>query len=357
MEHTANHTQANAPALMPDTLDPALSRHPGFTRMFKPGHMTLGLMHPLESYAGSVATMQGQIPLAQRAEALGFAALWLRDVPLHDPYFGDAGQIYDTWVYAGWLAAQTRTVSIATGAVVLPLRHPLHVAKAAASIDQLSQGRLVLGVASGDRPLEYPAFNADFDTRGERFRDSLAYLHDALEHSFPVIDSPLGRMAGDIDLLPKPYAARIPILITGASRQSPQWLAGHADGWLQYFRPPEQIARLLSLSRGLAQEQRPGIFVPYTQGFGLDLAADPDALPRPIHNGLAVGRHWLGDFLEHLRELGVNHVLFGLKYGHRPADEVIDELGEHIVPRFAVHAAQPPNTQTLNAPHRGNGQD
>ncbi len=337
MEHTQNPLQTNAPPHAPTALDPVLSRHPGFRRMFAPGTLTLGLMHPLETYSGSVATMQEQIPLAQKAEHWGFAALWLRDVPLHDPYFGDAGQIYDTWVYLGWLAAQTRTVALATGAVVLPLRHPLHVAKAAASIDQLSQGRFVMGVASGDRPLEYPAFDADFDSRGERFRESLTYLHAALEHSFPVIDNPLGHMAGDVDLLPKPYAGRIPILVTGASRQSAQWIAGHADGWLQYFRPPEQVARLLALSRGLAQEQRPDIFVPYAQGFGLDLDADPSAPPRPIHNGLNVGRDWLRAFLLHLQDLGVNHLFFGLKYGRRPASDVIDELGEHILPHFPAH--------------------
>ncbi len=337
MEPTQNQTQTAPPLPVPGTLDPVLSRHPGFRRMFAPGKLTLGLMHPLEAYSGSVATMANQIPLAQKAEALGFAALWLRDVPLHDPYFGDAGQIYDTWVYLGWLAAHTQSVTLATGAVVLPLRHPLHVAKAAASVDQLSGGRLVLGVASGDRPLEYPAFQADFDSRGERFRQSLEYLHAALENHFPAINNPLGHMAGDVDLLPKPYAGRIPILVTGASRQSAAWIAAHADGWLQYFRPPEQIARLLALSRGLAQEQRPGLFLPYTQGFGLDLDADPSALPRPIHNGLNVGRDWLREFLGHLQELGVNHVLFGLKYGHRPAGDVIDELGEHIVPHFPAH--------------------
>lgn len=338
MEHTTTPLTTSVPGDAPQTLDPALARHPGFRRMFAPTRMTLGLMHPLESYEGSLATMLGQIPLAQLAEALGFAALWLRDVPLHDPYFGDAGQVYDTWVYLGWLAAHTRTVALATGAVVLPLRHPLHVAKAAASVDQLSGGRMVLGVASGDRPLEYPAFHADFDSRGERFRQSLDYLHEALEGRFPKIDNPLGQMAGDVDLLPKPYAARLPVLVTGASRQSAQWIATHADGWLQYFRPPEQIARLLALSRGLAREHRPNVFVPYTQGFGLDLDPDPSALPRAIHNGLSVGRDWLRDYLLHLQALGVNHVLFGLKYGRRPADEVIDELGEHIVPHFPAHA-------------------
>ena len=70
-------------------------------------------------------------------------------MPLRDPSFGDIGQVYDPWVYLGWIAAQTRTIALATGSIILPLRHPLHTAKASASIDQLSGGRFVLGVASG----------------------------------------------------------------------------------------------------------------------------------------------------------------------------------------------------------------
>jgi alkanesulfonate monooxygenase SsuD/methylene tetrahydromethanopterin reductase-like flavin-dependent oxidoreductase (luciferase family) len=54
---------------------------------------------------------------------------------------------------------------------VLPLRHPLHTAKAAASIDQLTGGRLVLGIASGDCPVEFPAFGVDRESRGALFRE------------------------------------------------------------------------------------------------------------------------------------------------------------------------------------------
>src|SRR6476661_4405157 len=133
----------------------------GFRRMFAPGRLTLGVFFPIEAFRGDVPTMQGQERLARRAEELGFAALWVRDVPLRDPSFGDVGQVYDPWVYLGWIAAQTRTIALATGSIILPLRHPLHTAKEAASVDQLSGGRFVLGVASGDRAVEFPAFGVD----------------------------------------------------------------------------------------------------------------------------------------------------------------------------------------------------
>ena len=113
--------------------------------MFAPSRLTLGVFFPIEAFAGDRPTMREQIPLARRAEELGFAALWFRDVPLRDPSFGDVGQVFDPWVYLGYVAGQTKDIALATGAIVLPLRHPLHTAKAAASVDQLSGGRLLLG--------------------------------------------------------------------------------------------------------------------------------------------------------------------------------------------------------------------
>ena len=68
------------------------------------------------------------------------------------------------------MAGQTESIALFPAAIVLPLRHPLHTAKAAASIDRLTGGRLVLGIASGDRPVEFPAFGVNRDDRGAMFR-------------------------------------------------------------------------------------------------------------------------------------------------------------------------------------------
>lgn len=154
------------------------------------------------------------------AEELGFAAVWLRDVPFNVPSFGDTGQVYDPFVYLGLLAGQTSRIALGVASVVLPLRHPSHVAKAAASVDQLSGGRLILGVASGDRTEEYPALNASFSDRGTRFRDSFDYIERMHEHT-PAFANGCGHLDGDIDMLPKPVAGKLPLLITGASQQDP----------------------------------------------------------------------------------------------------------------------------------------
>ncbi|MEC7133027.1 MAG: LLM class flavin-dependent oxidoreductase, partial [Pseudomonadota bacterium] len=95
----------------------------------------------------------------QLADKLGFKAAWVRDVPVYDPSFGDAAQVFETFTYLGYLAGITDNILLGTAAVVLPLRQPLLVKKAAATVQQLSNDRLILGVASGDRPVEYPLFD------------------------------------------------------------------------------------------------------------------------------------------------------------------------------------------------------
>ncbi|MEM8861742.1 MAG: LLM class flavin-dependent oxidoreductase, partial [Chloroflexota bacterium] len=132
----------------------------GYNHVFKPNRLTLGLTVPIEQYPDSpVPSMEQHVERVQLAEELGFSAVWLRDVPFNVPSFGDAGQTFDPFVYLGLLAGQTKKIALGTASIILPLRHPAHVAKAAASADALSNGRLIFGVASGDRPQEYPALN------------------------------------------------------------------------------------------------------------------------------------------------------------------------------------------------------
>lgn len=301
----------------------------GFAHMFHPGKLTLGIFFPIESFAGDMPSMQRQEALARRAEALGFSALWFRDVPLRDPSFGDVGQIFDPWVYLAWIAAHTQTITLATGAVVLPLRHPIHVAKAAASLDQLSGGRLVLGVATGDRLIEFPAFGVDPATRGSRFEDAITVIRKVLTTEFPVFESRFGSViAGDV--IPKPLGA-LPILVVGSATQTLDWIARKSDGWITYPRPVEQQCALALTWK--ASVARAGFgFKPFAQSLYVDLSSSPGDLPQPIHLGFRSGRNALVEHLIALRRFGVNHVALNLKYGRRPAAEVLEEIGQEVLP-------------------------
>lgn len=311
----------------------------GYRRMFQAHRLTLGLFFPLESYRGDIPDMQYQESLAREVEKFGFAAVWFRDVPLRDPSFGDTGQVFDPWVYLSWIAAHTFDIALATGSIVMPLRHPLHTAKAAASIEQLSNGRLVLGVASGDRPVEFPAFAIPAGDRAALFRQQIEVLEKALYQPFPQFKNSFGMLSGHADTLPK-LARRLPLLTTGYSQQNIEWIAQHSDGWLSYPRPIAQQQRLIEQWRTTLQAStRSQPFKPFAQSLYIDLLTDPSAPLSPIHLGFRGGRSALLGFLEQLQQIGVNHVALNLKYGSRPASEVIQELAEEILPYFPSHRA------------------
>lgn len=152
-------------------------QHSAYQRIFAPNQMTLGLFTPLESHRG-IPSLNPHYDLIEQVDHLGFGAIWVRDVPLYSSNFGDAGQIFDPWSYLGAIAARTQHIALGTAAIVLPLRHPLHTAKAAASIDRLSEGRLILGVATGDRPIEFPIFDINYNDRGQTFRSAVTSMRE-----------------------------------------------------------------------------------------------------------------------------------------------------------------------------------
>lgn len=296
------------------------------------GKLSIGLVFPIESYTGSVPRMENQEKLARRAEELGFKALWFRDVPFNDPSFGDAGQIFDPWVYMTHIMNCTEEITLASGSIILPLRHPVHTAKSLFSLQYLSNGRIVLGVASGDRPSEYPAFNRDLTKKGELFRDSFSYLK-SLEKDYPVYESVhYGQLNGNIDLLPK-TTFKTPMLVTGYSGQSLDWIAENSDGWL-YYPKDFRFLRQTMENWNRALNESGLSWKPYMQSLYIDLVNDKSTKPVPIHLGFRARPDYLTQHLKMLESYGVNHVILNLKYGSRPVEYVLEELGESVLLHF-----------------------
>lgn len=306
-----------------------------YNTVFRPGKLSLGIVVPIESYANSpVPQLDRHIERVQKAESLGFSAVWLRDVPFNVPSFGDAGQVFDPFVYLGALAATTSTIALGIASIVLPLRHPAHVAKAAASVDQLSKGRLLLGVASGDRPDEYPALGIRFSDRGARFRESVAYIA-AMAQDHPRLDNSHGALSGAIDMLPKPYSGRIPILITGGSQQSPEWTAGNGDGWMTY--PRSVAAQRQTIAEYRARVSEAGSEnKPVMQSLYVDLQENPNAPIRPIHLGFQSGINSLRSYLRELQRVGVNHVALNLRFNQANVETTLERLASELFNEFST---------------------
>ena len=316
-------------AFRPDTAFEPINR--AFATVFRSGRLSLGLVVPIEAYPDSpVPDMSRHLARAQLAENLGFSAIWLRDVPFNVPSFGDAGQVFDPFVYLGYLAARTDRIALGVASIILPLRHPAHVAKAAASADALSGGRLILGVASGDRPQEYPALGVDYQTRGVRFRESFDYIRQ-MAQDYPDVSGPLGSVRG-MDLLPKPPGSRLPMLVTGGSQQDPGWTARHADGWMTYPQDAAAQTRVVEAWRRRVGPDEPP--KPVMQPLYIDLLSDDDAPPQPLHLGFRSGINALRNYLSALEKAGINHVALNLRFNRTDVEETLARIARDLLPDF-----------------------
>lgn len=320
-----------------DTSASGLDSHPGYRRVFREDALTVGLILPLETHPHSPQpTMRDHIAMARRAEEMGIAALWARDIPFYDPAYGDVGQIFDPLIYIAHLAAATRNITLGTAGVVLPLREPMLLAKQINSLDQLTDGRVVIGMSSGDRPSEFPVFGIDFETRGERFRDAFGVFRNVSESAFPQFNSTrFGRSEGSLDMLPKPPFGRTPAIAVGRAQQSLEWIAENMDGYLGFAPDPEALNEFANAWRDLTRAASIGKHgKPLAFGGFLYLHENPDYAFRRIRGGFAAGSRALRDFLERARDAGVNHVALNPKVTPRPYAEILDELGSVVLPAF-----------------------
>lgn len=110
-------------------------------------------------------------------------------------------------------------------------------------------------------------------------------------------------------------------------------------GWITYLRPLDFQEELIRQWHNTVEAASPGTFKPFALLYKIDLVADPDVSPTPIHNGHRLGRSWLMRHLEALERAGANQVPLNLKFESRPVEAVLDELATYIVPRFPALGA------------------
>ncbi|MFF8600764.1 TIGR03619 family F420-dependent LLM class oxidoreductase [Streptomyces sp. NPDC015232] len=158
---------------------------------------------------------------------------------------------YDPVATLSFLAAATRRVRLLSHVAVVGLRHPLVTAKAYATLDHLSGGRLVLGVGAGHVAEEFAAVGADFEGRGGVLDETIDALRAALgPEEYPEHAGP--RFAfRDLGQRPRPAQDRVPVWVGGSSPAAVRRAALKGDGWLPQGDPrdrlPGQIARLRRL--------------------------------------------------------------------------------------------------------------
>lgn len=174
--------------------------------------------------------------MAQTAEASGFDACYVTDHPFPtDTWMADGGHhTLDPWVALSFAAAATTKLRLQTNICVLAYRNPFLTAKAAASLDQLSGGRLILGVAAGYLRGEFEALGADFDNRNALTDEAIVAMKRAWsEEGF--VGQGTGWEARGNTMLPQPIQKpHPPIWVGGNSKLAIRRAVDHAEGWIPF---------------------------------------------------------------------------------------------------------------------------
>jgi probable F420-dependent oxidoreductase len=238
---------------------------------------------------------------ARAAEEAGLAHLWVQDhlAIAPDDAAGSGGRYLDPLGALAWLAGHTQRIGLGTGVLNLPYRPPLPTAKAIATVQELSGGRLRLGVGVGWMEAEFRALGVPRRERGARTDAALAFLHRAFASDV------VTENGQDFLFLPRP--ARPPIYVGGSGEHALRRAVAWGDGWFPMGGEPDQLAAARVRLRELAGEA--GRAEPEIIAFAAFDAREPERAR---------------DRVAALREAGVARVVAGARY----ADA--DEFTRHV---------------------------
>jgi len=236
--------------------------------------------------------------LAAQAEAGGFESVWVPDhlvfpeiMPASYLYTGSGEPpipsttaVYDPWVLLGAIASVTETIRLGTNVYVLPLRHPIAVARSVLTVDRISRGRVTLGAGVGWLKEEFGIVGLDAATRGKRTDEMIGLLRRlwterVIEHHGDHYD------IAPVYFEPKPFQRPIPIEIGGSSPAALRRAGRLGDGWIEIGRRDRDdlAAKLQIVHAERAAAGRAD------QPFLVTAGIDADATPEEVADLAALG--------------------------------------------------------------------
>jgi len=306
--------------------------------------MQLGVFLPISGRAAGPETLR---EAAQSAEAQGFDAVWSADrvvtpgqIATPYPYVEDHEFIVppdrpflDSLTCLAFLAGCTERVTLGVSVLVLPYRHPLYWARVAASIEQLSQGRLIMGVGVGWMEEEFAALGVPFKERGRRTDEQLEivarlWAEERVSHrgGFYPFD--------DLAFYPKPMrGGRIPIWVGGEGAAAQRRAAKYGDAWFPYFvetTPAELRAGRENVRRLAAAAGRDPEAVRLTCCRPIEVTRGPVA---PDERRLRGSPEQLVEALQAYRALGVHHLALQFMVPRWPDRvEQVERFAREVLP-------------------------
>jgi probable F420-dependent oxidoreductase len=298
--------------------------------------MKVGVVMPIGPQEGTdvVHGWEATRLAALATEEAGFDSAWVYDHLLFrfgtDPTQG----IHEAWTILSAMAAITSRVELGILVLAMPFRSPALLAKMAATLEEVSGGRLILGVGCGWHEPEFDAFGFPFDHRVGRFAEALEIMVAAVR-SGKANFAGRWHQAREVEILPpyaRPDGRTTPILVAGRGPRMLQLVARHADAWnAAWLGPASQLPpRLEPMRAALADAGRDPATLEITVGINVVLPEFADAEHPPLEitaSAISGSPVQLAAELQAYAKQGVGHIQVALEPTTPPA---IQHLGEAV---------------------------
>jgi probable F420-dependent oxidoreductase len=288
-----------------------------------------------------------QFDLVRRVEALGFDSVWTGDhVAFHNP-------LYESLTLLASYASITTRVRLGTAVYLLALRPPAVAAKATATIDVLSGGRLIFGVGvGGENPKEFDLCGVPHAERGARVSEAIDVVR-TLWRDTPAAFKGRFSQFDSVSIDPKPVQRPAPPIWVGGRSEAALVRAAHqGDGWVSYVVQAERFGRSLARIKTTAAAAGRSLdgftaahLVFITVGRDYETARDTwvrllsrryaqDFSPFARKYGVIGTPQQCGESLEAFREVGCGYFIFSVIADRRDEREQLDTIATDIVPRL-----------------------
>jgi len=277
---------------------------------------------------------------ALAAEALGYEGVWANDLVVNPAAAQRGtmvgGQVIEPLVTLASLVYLVPRVTLGTNVLVLPQRHPILVAKQAAALHVLAEGRLILGVGIGHRPEEFALLGADYARRA-------ATTDEAIEVLRLLWREPVARYHGRIHhldgvrLIPPPPDGGPPIWVGGNSAGAVRRAARSGDGWLPMNCDLDAFRSSVATLRELTQGRRCPT-IAHTFCFRIAKPDEPTAVRSTtpwLPTRIAGSADDVGEHLEGYRQAGLEYAL--CLFVSEDLDDLLRQqriFAEQVAPRF-----------------------
>ncbi len=267
------------------------------------------------------------LEFACAAEAAGFESLWTVEhvvVPQgyestypYDPSGkmpgGEVSPIPDPLIWLSYLAAATSRIKLATGVMILPQRNPIVLAKEVATLDQMSAGRVQLGVGVGWLQEEFNALGVPFDDRGRRTDEYISAMRALWTQDAATFHGEFVNF-DDCISLPHPTQRSVPIHVGGHSAVAAKRAGRLGDGFFPAAPTHDELDHLFKLARQTAVEN----------------GRDPEALEMTTGGRGALGPNALGE-VQTLAGMGVHRVVVPAFLFYRDTASALAAYGAAVI--------------------------